>query len=121
MAVEFPESPYCQVRWRLASINGGNTEDNSVVLLPKVGQKVTLRPSIQGYIVYTDPTTLSKTSIFVENVDAVVDSSGYLVSNKKPISIAPTNDPNMSVTGWTWKAEVGSRIVEFSAPSGGVV
>ena len=42
MAVEFPESPYCQVRWRLASINGGNTEDNSVVLLPKVGQKVTL-------------------------------------------------------------------------------
>ena len=108
MAVEFPESPYCLVKWRLASINGGTTEDTPVVFLPKVGTKVTLRPSIQWYIVYTDPTNVSKTSICVENVDAVVDSSGYLVSNKKPISIAPTNDPNMSVTGWTWKAEDAS-------------
>ena len=121
MAEQFPEAPYCKVRWRIASINGSTTEDASIVFLPKEGTKITLRPSIQGYIVYTDPTNLSKTSIFVENVDAVVDSSGYLVSNKKPISIAPTNDPNMSVTGWTWRAEVGSRIVEFSAPSGGVV
>lgn len=48
MAEQFPEAPYCKVRWRIASINGSTTEDASIVFLPKEGTKIT-RAQSAGY------------------------------------------------------------------------
>ena len=118
-----PDSPYCRVRSRVASIWADGPDDGTHPdWRPAVGEKVTLVPSISSQLLVYDATGPDPIIVTVERVECVVDEEGWLTkSDGRPIYIAPTDDPLLSVTGWTWTANLKGNSITFSAPTGGVV
>ena len=128
MSEEYPEfivplSPYCLVRARVASIHADGPDDGSNPdWKPAVGQKVVFTPSISGQLLTYDAGTDDTIIVTVEPVEATTNADGWFVSNSgKRIYLLATDDPRLSVTGWTWSVNVNRRDIRFSAPSGGVV
>lgn len=119
----WPQSPYATIRWRLAKVSAdGPDPDEYPDWTPDVGTEVTLRPSINGLLVYDDGS--QKITIRLEQVKCVIDADGYLVKpgeDGRRVRIAATDDPHMSRTGWTWTAQLAGGSVVFAAPAGGVV
>lgn len=128
MSEEYPEfiqplSPYCLVRARVASIHADGPDDGSNPdWKPAVGQKVVFTPSISGQLLTYDAGTDDQIIVTVEPVEGTTNADGWFVSNSgKRIYLLATDDPRLSVTGWTWSVNVNRRDIRFSAPSGGVV
>lgn len=121
--VPFPTSPYCQVRARVASIWADGPDDGTHPdWRPAVGEKVSLIPSIGSLLLAYDVGGTDPIIVTVERVECVVGSDGFLTkSDGRPVYIAPTDDPLLSATGWTWTAIIKGKPVVFSAPTGGVV
>lgn len=120
--VPLPTSPYCRVRARLAAVHADGPDEGSAPdWVPAVGETVELTPSISGLLTY-DVAGADPVIIRLARVQCVVDADGWLTKpDGRPVYIAATDDPLMSVTGWTWSAQIGQQQVRFSAPSGGVV
>ena len=121
--VPFPVNPYCRVRARVASI-WADGPDSGIHpdWRPAAGEKVTLTPSIGSQLLAYDVAGPEPIILTVEQVDCVLDKDGWLTkSDGRPVFIAPTDDPLLSVTGWTWTAVIKGKSVVFAAPSGGVV
>ena len=118
-----PESPYCRVRARVASIwADGPDEGTNPDWRPAVGERVTLTPSIGEQLLVYDVAGPAPIIVTVERVQCEVDADGWLVhADGRPVFIAPTDDPILSATGWTWTATIKSKTIAFSAPAGGVV
>lgn len=139
----FPEPPFSYVTWKLVTdrantaLPGPTTE-----WVPAAGSVVSLEPSITRALVYTDPVSQVLTTIIPHKVVGVIDSRGYLchkdssVPTKddspdwgtwvgQPLLVVATDDPNLSVSGWTWVARLASNArsvdVRFATPSGGEV
>lgn len=121
--VPFPTSPYCRVRARVASIwADGPDDDANPDWRPAVGEKVALKPSITDQLLTYDVVGADPIIVTVERVDCFVGEDGFLTKyDGRPVYIAPTDDPLLSVTGWTWTATIKGRSIPFSAPTGGVV
>lgn len=121
--VPFPTSPYCQVRARVASIWADGPDDGTHPdWRPAVGEKASLIPSIGSLLLAYDVGGTDPIIVTVERVECVVGSDGFLTkSDGRPVYIAPTDDPLLSATGWTWTAIIKGKPVVFSAPTGGVV
>ena len=121
--IPFPASPYCRVRARVASIWADGPDDGTHPdWRPAAGEKVTLTPSIGSQLLTYDVAGPEPIIVTVERVECVVDEDGWLAkSDGRPVFIAPTDDPLMSATGWTWTASIKGKSIAFSAPSGGVV
>ena len=121
--VPFPASPYCQVRARVASIWADGPDDGTHPdWRPATGEKVTLTPSIGSQLLTYDVGGTDPIIVTVERVECVVDEDGWLAkSDGRPVYIAPTDDPLLSATGWTWTATIKGKAIAFSAPAGGVV
>lgn len=119
----FPASPYCRVRARVASIWADGPDDGTHPdWRPATGEKVTLTPSIGSLLLTYNVGGSNPIIVTVERVECVVDADGWLTkSDGRPVYIAPTDDPLLSATGWTWTASIQGKTVLFSAPSGGVV
>lgn len=102
----WPEVPHAIVRWRLAKLREDrNDEDYYPDWTVDTSKKVTIIPSVTGLVVYTpdegDPITFE-----LEKVTGNIDNFGYLVNNEgDPIRVAASDDPRMSVQGWTWSVE----------------
>ena len=122
-AVPFPASPYCRVRARVASIWADGPDDGTHPdWRPAAGEKVTLTPSIGSQLLTYDVAGPEPIIVTVERVECVVDEDGWLTkADGRPVYIAPTDDPLLSATGWTWTASIKGKSIAFSAPSGGVV
>ena len=89
---------------------------------PAAGEKVVLTPSIGSNLLTYDVTGPNPIIVTVERVDCIVGDDGFLTkSDGRPVYIAPTDDPLLSVTGWTWTASIKGKSVVFAAPTGGVV
>ena len=118
-----PESPYCRVRARVATIwADGPDEGTHPDWRPAVGERVTLTPSIGEQLLVFDVAGPAPIIVTVERVQCEVDADGWLVhADGRPVFIAPTDDPTLSATGWTWTAVIKGKQVVFSAPTGGVV
>ena len=118
-----PESPYCRVRARVATIwADGPDEGTPPDWRPAVGERVTLTPSIGEQLLVFDVVGPAPIIVTVERVQCEVDADGWLVhADGRPVFIAPTDDPTLSATGWTWTATIKSKTIAFSAPAGGVV
>ena len=118
-----PESPYCRVRARVATIwADGPDEGTHPDWRPAVGERVTLTPSIGEQLLVFDVAGPAPIIVTVERVQCEVDADGWLVhADGRPVFIAPTDDPTLSATGWTWTATIKSKTIAFSAPAGGVV
>ena len=119
----FPTSPYCQVRARVASIWADGPDDGvHPDWRPAVGEKVVLTPSIGSQLLTYDVGGDDPIIVTVERVDCVVGADGLLTTGQpgRPVYIAPTDDPLLSATGWTWTATIKGKSVRFAAPSGGV-
>ena len=118
-----PESPYCRVRARVATIwADGPDEGTHPDWRPAVGERVTLTPSIGEQLLVFDVAGPAPIIVTVERVQCEVDADGWLVhADGRPVFIAPTDDPKLSATGWTWTATIKSKTIAFSAPAGGVV
>lgn len=118
-----PESPFCRVRARVASIwADGPDAGTSPDWRPAVGEKVTLTPSIGAQLLVYDVAGPEPIIVTVERVQCEVDADGWLVkADGRPVYIAPTDDPLLSATGWTWTASIKGKSVVFAAPTGGVV
>lgn len=121
--IPFPTSPYCRVRARVASIWADGPDDGTHPdWRPAVGEKVVLTPSIGSQLLTYDVGGADPIIVTVERVDCVVGADGFLTkSDDRPVYIAPTDDPLLSATGWTWTASIKGKSVPFSAPTGGVV
>lgn len=121
--VPFPASPYCRVRARVASIWADGPDDGTHPdWRPADGEKVTLTPSIGSQLLVYDAAAPNPIIVTVERVECVVDEDGWLAkSDGRPVFIAPTDDPLMSATGWTWTATIKGKSIAFSAPTGGTV
>ena len=121
--IPFPTSPYCQVRARVASIWADGSDDGTHPdWRPAVGEKASLIPSIGSLLLAYDVGGTDPIIVTVERVECVVGSDGFLTkSDGRPVYIAPTDDPLLSATGWTWTAIIKGKQVVFSAPTGGVV
>ena len=122
-AIPFPANPYCRVRARVASIWADGPDDGTHPdWRPAAGEKVALTPSIGSKLLTYDAAGPEPVIVTVERVECVVDEDGWLTkSDGRPVYIAPTDDPLMSATGWTWTANIKGKSIPFSAPSGGVV
>lgn len=117
-----PESPHCRVRARVASIwADGPDAGTSPDWRPAAGEKVTLTPSIGTQLLVYDVAGPEPIIVTVERVGCEVDEDGWLVADGRPVFIAPTDDPLLSATGWTWTATIKGKSIAFSAPAGGVV
>ena len=118
-----PESPYCRVRARVATIwADGPDEGTHPDWRPAVGERVTLTPSIGEQLLVFDVAGPAPIIVTVERVQCEVDADGWLVhADGRPVFIAPTDDPLLSATGWTWTASIKGKSIVFSAPSSGVV
>ena len=121
--IPFPTSPYCRVRARVATIwADGPDEGTHPDWRPAVGERVTLTPSIGEQLLVFDVAGPAPIIVTVERVRCEVDADGWLVhADGRPVFIAPTDDPTLSATGWTWTAIIKDKPVVFSAPTGGVV
>ena len=121
--IPFPTSPYCRVRARVATIwADGPDEGTHPDWRPAVGERVTLTPSIGEQLLVFDVAGPAPIIVTVERVRCEVDADGWLVhADGRPVFIAPTDDPTLSATGWTWTATIKGKPVVFSAPTGGVV
>lgn len=119
----FPASPYCQVRARVASIWADGPDDGAHPdWRPAVGEKVVLTSSIGSQLLTYDVGGADPIIVTVERVDCVVGDDGLLTkSDGRPVYIASTDDPLLSVTGWTWTASIKGKSVTFAAPTGVVV
>ena len=106
--VPFPTSPYCQVRARVASIWADGPDDGTHPdWRPAVGVKASLIPSIGSLLLAYDVGGTDPIIVTVERVECVVDADGWLAkSDGRPVYIAPTDDPLLSATGWTWTATI---------------
>lgn len=111
----WPNIPFATVRFRFASIAGDEWA-------PKVGTRVTLTPSIIGPVVWSQDG--ERITVEVGPVRALVDDEGWLTDDEGvSVLLLPNDLPEMSVTGWTWRADFqceGPRIV-FTTSSEGVV
>ena len=118
-----PESPYCRVRARVAAIWADGPDDGTHPdWRPAVGERVTLTPSIGEQLLVYGVAGPAPIIVTVERVQCEVDADGWLVhADGRPVFIAPTDDPMLSATGWTWTATIKSKTIAFSAPAGGVV
>ena len=124
IVVPFPASPYCQVRARVASIWADGPDDGTHPdWRPAAGEKVVLTPSIGSQLLTYDVGGSDPIIVTVERVDCVVGEDGLLTTgtDRLPVYIAPTDDPLLSATGWTWTASIKGKAVVFTAPTGGVV
>lgn len=121
--IPFPTSPYCRVRARVATIwADGPDEGTHPDWRPAVGERVMLTPSIGEKLLVFDVAGPAPIIVTVERVQCEVDADGWLVhADGRPVFIAPTDDPTLSATGWTWTATIKSKTITFSAPAGGVV
>lgn len=117
-----PESPYCRVRARVAAIWADGPDDGTHPdWRPAVGERVTLTPSIGAQLLVYDVAGPAPIIVTVERVHCEADADGWLVNDGRPVFIAPTDDPLLSATGWTWTATIKGKAIDFSAPAGGVV
>ena len=121
--IPMPTSPFARVGARVASIWADGTDDGTNPdWRPAEGEKVTLTPSISSQLLVYDATGPNPIIVTVERVECVVDANGWLTkADGRPIFIAPTDDPLLSVTGWTWTASLKGKSITFAAPTGGVV
>lgn len=109
----WPESPYATIRWRLAAPANEDSHEYPD-WTPEIGAEVLLRPSISGLVVYDAGT--EKITIRPRSVKAVVGASGYLEHRDGTrVKICPTKGPGLSVTGWTWIAQIKNHKIVFTA------
>lgn len=121
----WPASPFATVRWRVAEVyDDGSDPGLHPDWQPLAGAKVELAPSISGLAVYDAPDH-DPITIKIGRVSGIIDADGWLASDKtgEPLRIAATDDPHLSVTGWTWTATLAGSgaSIRFSAPAGGEV
>ena len=132
----WPEAPWSVIRWRLATVQADRPDATTgPAWMPAVGARVRLRPSITGVLTYTDPSDV-RLSLHLGEVSGVIDADGWLVDPQyaptglragvaPPLAICSTDDPGLSVTGWTWTAHIEGTstpiAVRFAAASGQIV
>lgn len=102
----YPISPFFGVTLKVATIsNDGSDLGLYPDWVPVVGSKFTLTPSVSGTLVHTNPFTGEKIAVTIRPVEAVLNANGVLVSTLGlPVNIASGEDPNLSATGWVWRA-----------------
>ena len=118
------ESTHCRVRARVSNIYAdGNDEGTGPDWRAPRGEAVTLIPGVAGELLAYDVNGPEPRVVMVEKVECVVGAGGWLKTKAEgaDVYIVPTDDPLLSVTGWTWTATIRGKSIKFSAPMGGVV
>ena len=119
--IAWPNVPSALVTWTRAEIGADTSDaDTYANLFPVEREKVKIRPSISGFVVYTTNGG-DKITVKLRDINCVV-ISGQLVTEEEglPVFVAATNNPKMSAQGWTYSL-VGYPTIKFPAPTGATV
>ncbi len=93
----WPMTVGSRVAWRIAHIFGdSNDVDEYPDWVPAAGTRVTLTPSIRGWIVYTTPGAGTKVTVLIEPVLAVIDENGWLHTGDMAVM---DKEGNISIKG----------------------